>query len=82
MAVDALNIHWTKGVRLVRILILLEKLRRSRLRVIIMRRLRVIMRRLRAIMRRLRVIIIRRLMRLVLLRHVDVHVFILSLFLR
>ena len=75
MAVDAFNVHWTKGMRLVRILILLEKLRRSRLRVMI-RRLRIIM------IRWLRVIIIRRLMRLVLLRHVDVHVFILSLFLR
>jgi len=73
MAVGAMDIHWTKAVRLDRVLILLaanrgrrkERLRRRRRR-----------------RRRLWVIIIRGLGRLVLLRHVDVHVFMLSLFLR
>jgi len=68
MAVGAMDIHWTKGVRLDRVLILLAANRGRR-----KERLR---------RRRLRVIIIRGLGRLVLLRHVDVHVFILSLFLR
>jgi hypothetical protein len=71
MAVWTFNIHQTKGMRLMRILILLAA-RRDWMQRLLRRRRRRRRRRLRVMIRR----------REVLLRHVDIEVFILSLLLR